>query len=129
MNIMKLPPMIIKKITIITLLLLFYQETYAAEVNVNPGLDTLTTALENAADGDVLLLQDGLYTSSSTETYFPEKSLTIKSASRFYNPVIAFALRVNPGSKSVVLQGLTFESTLKIYSGSTTLQKAMGNFI
>lgn len=91
----------------------------AAEITVEPDVvDALPTTIANAADGDILLLESGVY--NATADINVNKSLIIRSVSKHQSPVIAKTMKIYSGSEgSAILQGLHFENTapLYIYSG------------
>jgi hypothetical protein len=83
----------------------------AAEVIVNPGIGALGTALQAASSGDTLVLTEGAYVGDVTI----DKSLTIRAQSRGLQVIIAQGNFVVDGEGiSVVLQGLTFDTTLDV---------------
>jgi len=102
---------------ILTVLLLPFC-TFAAEIAVEPGTNTLQTAVTDAEDGDILILRNGVYiiSQATTTRYNIGKSLTIKSQSKIADPVITMLVHGNPsGTINVtgcVLQGITIRVQL-----------------
>ena len=91
----------------------------AANIPVSPGLDNLQNAINGAADGDVLLLDDGTYDNSTTVTV--NKSITVRAASKAATPVILDAVLVGGASEvDVVLKGLEFRAKVDTEQGGGT---------
>jgi len=82
----------------------------AVEITVAPG-SGLQAAIAAAADGDVIILQDGLYTNADPSIEV-DKSLTFKAETALANPIIQDALYV-PAAAAVTkltLQGLQVDN-------------------
>ena len=106
-----------------TILLGFSFNGNAEEITVPPGVDTLKVAVDNANEGDVLLLSPGTYSFAYREGYvFVNKDLTIRALSKSSPPVIDMGYRSlsttsEPGTillasdKNIVIQGLVINST------------------
>lgn len=85
-----------------------------SEVPVSPGENTLQAALDGASAGDVLVLADGLYTSSNNEVLKIGQSITVRATNA------GRAILDGEGSKlvsmisggTVVLDGLTITGGL-----------------
>jgi len=99
-----------KKLEIFGLVLLFcvISNGMASVIQVPPGDGTLEDAIDAAADGDVLVLLDGLYShTSGNRVEIRNKFLVIRAAGNNVTP------RLNAidlyGYSSVHLQGLVFE--------------------
>lgn len=73
---------------------------------VQPGAGTLQAALDNAADGDILVLKDGIYTGSGSNVLEISKSITI---------------RAQHGGQAV-LDGENARLVVTIYSGTISLE-------
>lgn len=89
----------------------------AAETIVEPGVNTLATAIANAEEGDTLILKDGVYSLSynysySYYAYQFSKKLTIRAESKYTNAQIGVS---HTGAyfdmqNEIVVQGVTFLS-------------------
>ena len=83
----------------------------ATEISVDP--ITFNDAYTNAGDGDVLLLEPGIYASSVT---FPSgKTITLKSASATELPEIRFGVSGN--DEAIMNGGLIFDGLKIVPSG------------
>lgn len=84
------------------MLFVFANNLSAAEIIVTPGSGTLATAIGNASNGDILILQDGGYYGSVTIN----RSLTIRPVNKATNALIGNAVTISGFAINVTLQGL-----------------------
>lgn len=94
----------------------------AAEIVVEPGISTLSNAIAAAAEGDVMILKDGIYTvpagysGGSYYDYIIDKTLTIRAESKSIQPILGVnipTLGINISyAAEVTFQGITFLSPL-----------------
>ncbi len=103
---------------------------HAAEIVVEPGVNTLDTAVYNAEEGDTLILKDGIYQvpryrngwNPIQDYWLIPKALTIRAESKQTSAQIGISV---PGeyyinaSSNVVFQGITFLNHLR--GGNFTL--------
>ena len=107
----------------------------AADVNVEPGVNTLQTAIDNATEGDTLILSTGVYSTTNTDDYFLiDKSLTIRAAAKDQAPqlVDTITLVTDVVTDHLILQGLTFsgiESGFNIGAFNGSEPKGISNNI
>ncbi|WP_282167752.1 hypothetical protein [Shewanella japonica] len=86
----------------------------SAEVTVETGSNTLRTAIADADAGDVLILQDGIYTLSNPDLVI-DKSLTIRAINKAATPRIYFlsgsnipSILVQGADTDFILQGIYY---------------------
>lgn len=88
----------------------------AETINVAPGLNTLRAAVNNAAAGDILVLESGSYRLASTDDMLVDKSLTIRAINAAATPVIYFegssrntTFAIEGDGTDFILQGITLQ--------------------
>jgi hypothetical protein len=86
----------------------------AAEVTVDRGSDTLRNAIAAASAGDVLILQDGVYTVSNDDLVI-DKSLTIRAVNAAATPRLYFlsggsipAISIQGANTDFIMQGIYY---------------------
>ena len=106
----------IKHSFIMILLVLFFIETGNAEtIEVQPGTDTLSSAIDSAQSGDTLILLDGDYDGNTTVN----KSLTIRARSKNVEANINNSFSISGQDIDVVVQGLVFSTDLVAVTASS----------
>ncbi|WP_153913462.1 hypothetical protein [Shewanella sp. TC10] len=95
-------------------LLILSQNVFAAEVSVSPGSNTLRTAVSSAVSGDVLILEDGIYTLSNDDLIV-DKSLTIRAINAAATPRVYFAggsnipaIKIQGADTDFIMQGIFY---------------------
>ncbi|MDO6617635.1 hypothetical protein [Shewanella sp. 6_MG-2023] len=88
--------------------------TKAAEITVDTGSNTLRTAIAAAEAGDVLILQDGIYTLSNPDLVI-DKSVTIRAINKAATPRVYFltgsntpAISIQGADTDFILQGIYY---------------------
>lgn len=98
----------------------------AATVNIEPGSNTLISALGSAADGDVIVLADGVYNESSDYIVI-NKAVEIKAADGA-KPVVEVETYIKiDGTKDIKIQGVKFDAAKQGAEG--TIETAYSYFI
>ena len=109
---------IMKKIFLFCAAMLVAFAANAATINVNPGNDALIAALQSAANGDVLVLADGVYNEYSNYIDF-NKTIEVKAADGA-KPVVNVGCYIKvQGGSTVKISGIKFDGTEQGHNGNS----------